>query len=206
RRRTPPQRRGTVVGGDGWEASLRSGDARIARYDKGQRSQESVMTFRSGHDLDDSGITDFAEHAAQQGNGTQEDTAVDKALMGSGRAHHNHLCEPGSESSMRRWLQDDTDDSDDDNGGVSARHSWYTANRQRGGHAPDIQHANSMARAAALARVRNAIKKASQTGVMGGTGEDLPSGTSEIPPTIDGLPSSARARHHRSPSWAADDK
>lgn len=63
------------------------------------------MTFRSGHDLDDSGITDFAEHAAQQGNGTQEDTAVDKALMGSGRAHHNHLCEPGSESSMRRWLQ-----------------------------------------------------------------------------------------------------
>lgn len=103
-------------------------------------------------------------------------------------------------------LQDDTDDSDDDNGGVSARHSWYTANRQRGGHAPDIQHANSMARAAALARVRNAIKKASQTGVMGGTGEDLPSGTSEIPPTIDGLPSSARARHHRSPSWTADDK
>lgn len=119
-------------------------------------------------------------------------------------------------------FQDDSDDSDRASGRGSPRHSWYTANRKRGGHASDVNHSTPFARAAALTKARAAEHPPSvpTTGgpaaAAGGNETTLPvdepqqvgTNAAEATGAIadggrggGGLQNAVSARQHRSPSW-----
>ena len=117
-------------------------------------------------------------------------------------------------------FQDDSDDSDREVERGSPRHSWYTANRKRGGHASDVNHSTPSTRAAALTKARAAEHppSAPQTGAppVGGGETALPvdepqtTGTDTATAAAatagggrggGGLPNAVSARQHRSPSW-----
>lgn len=101
-------------------------------------------------------------------------------------------------------LQDDSDDSDKEAEKTSPRHSWYTANITRGGHAPDVNHATPFARAAALARARENDRTAAC--VDGATAPIAAASTAMAAETTRDrgrLPNAVTARNHRSPSYKA---
>lgn len=79
---------------------------------------------------------------------------------------------------------------------MSHRHSWYTTNRQRGGHAPDILPASPLARAEALAKARAALNSGKDP--VAPTPSTAAPGDDEVR-----LPNAVSARCHRSPSWSS---
>lgn len=98
-------------------------------------------------------------------------------------------------------IQDDSDDSDRDSKRTSPRHSWYTANRKRGGHASDVTHSSPLARAAALARAREAGIIAAQLGKTAIGKESVAVASTASRGGRRRLPNAVTARCHRSPSY-----
>ncbi|CBJ33004.1 hypothetical protein Esi_0402_0018 [Ectocarpus siliculosus] len=210
RRQAPrrPQRHGTLPEGSDWEENLRSGGSGTAAPPLNAASAVAPQTARY-----------------EPGN---EEASWSVAEEANSRSNPTY----GASSLAKSWYspKDDSDDSERGAKTASPRHSWYTANRMRGGHASDVNHSTPFTRAAALAKARASEHQASplprETEVTAaGEDGDEPAPPCKGPPTdqaskvvvaspADGgggrdggrLPNAVSARQHRSPSWYREDK
>ncbi|CAM9478113.1 unnamed protein product, partial [Ectocarpus sp. 13 AM-2016] len=236
-----PQRHGTLPEGSDWEQNLRSGGGGTAAPPPNAASAVAPQTARSEPGKEEASWS-VAEEANSRSNPTYGASNVARSWYGpKARGSQMTLTPNGSDSSARsrftdgvesihRWLHDDSDDSERGAKTASPRHSWYTANRMRGGHASDVNHSTPFTRAAALAKARASEQQASplprETEVAAaGEDEDEPALPCKGPSTgqtskfavaspADGgggrdggrLPNAVSARQHRSPSWYREDK
>lgn len=99
--------------------------------------------------------------------------------------------------------QEDSEDSGDDQKRMCHRHSWYTTNRMRGGHAPDVLPGSLLARAEAIAKARAAAQNETVETALGKpSAMPTPAAAGS-----DGrrLQNAVCARSHRSPSSTYQD-
>ncbi|CAM9280499.1 unnamed protein product [Ectocarpus sp. 4 AP-2014] len=243
RRQAPrrPQRHGTLPEGSDWEENLRGGGGGTVAPPQNAASAVTPQTAR--YEPGNEGASwSVAEETNSRSNPTYGASSLARSWYSpKARGSQMTLTPNGSDSSARsrftdgvesihRWLHDDSDDSERGAKTASPRHSWYTANRLRGGHASDVNHSTPFTRAAALAKARASEQQASPLpretdAALAGEDEDEPALPCKGPSTgqtskvvvaspagggggRDGgrLPNAVSARQHRSPSWYREDK
>ncbi|CAM9768530.1 unnamed protein product, partial [Scytosiphon promiscuus] len=239
-----PQRHGTLPEGSDWEEHLRSGlsgSGTLIPADHAVRAGGTAAdssAFHAGGDNDSEKTLESVTAATSTRSSPTHKSPRPMDFLNSSNAEGSRLpLVPGGESSaigrappdglgsIRSWLQDDSDDSEQEQTTLP-RHSWYTANLMRGGHAPDVNNSNSFTRAAALAKARAGDRPPSVVegaATVTGKNEVAPQGKEPFmagknqapvaPAAVRGggrsggrLSNAVSAREHRSPSWCRDDE
>ena len=96
--------------------------------------------------------------------------------------------------------QEDSEDSGDDKKRMCHRHSWYTTNRMRGGHAPDVLPGSSLARAEAIAKARAAAAQKETVEMALGKASAMSTPVAAAGSDGQRLQNTVCVRSHRSPS------